>query len=470
MDVTLVRIDENNDKEDLETVTLSEDNHWEWTFDELPSNYDYEVRESEGEGYKASYSDVTEDNNNEYNTVTNYSVTITNKVEEYYDIDEEIVTDGDHLFDKDYYTKEESVNAYNAIEFEMSTTLPKVDPGDVADGDFVMLFHDELQSSLMLDENVADIKVAIGGKYIDSKYYEVSIETDETMSDGVMTAGLATYASSDSSSADLLDSVNDDCSFHVLVDLSALYNDEVISKDDLTGETQILVSFYADLEGTGLNGSFTSTVWYQLYDGEDLLHTSNTDVVDVYTLEILIHKYDADTDDILSDAEFGIYYDEDCSDPVIRYDEAYTVTSDEDGDAIFYGLAEGTYYVKEIEAPEGYALSDEVPEIVLDRDDLEEYVYETSFANSKEAVTDGDQPGGPEPPEETPDDTVTPDTNPTNEPVTDVGQSGSTISADTSSVDTGDNTPLAIWILVVCTAAAAFAAAVFRRKRAYIRK
>ncbi len=93
----------------------------------------------------------------------------------------------------------------------------------------------------------------------------------------------------------------------------------------------------------------------------------------------------------LAGAVFGIYYDEECTDEnaVSRYDEAYTVVSDEDGMAIFYGLAEGTYYVKELQAPDYYVLSDGVLTIELDKTLTENhYAYYTTFANTPE-----DEPG-----------------------------------------------------------------------------
>ncbi len=89
----------------------------------------------------------------------------------------------------------------------------------------------------------------------------------------------------------------------------------------------------------------------------------------------------------MNGATLGVYYDEDCTDPVSRNGEPYTTVSDDDGMAIFYGLADGTYYVKEIEAPIGYVLSDEVLEVVLGEELNDSgYVYDGVFANMPEYI------------------------------------------------------------------------------------
>ncbi len=352
VEVTLIRVDSNGNKVDLETVSLNEANNWTHLFTDLPTNYTYETREETVvNGYTPEYTVETDENGDE-------TITIINTYREYFDIDEEIVVEEEN---RDTWVKSESVNEYNAIEFEMSTYLPVITTHDIENGNFTMNFHEVLDSDLNLDEADASFTVNIAGYKIDHKYYTISIGED----------------------------TGDDCSFHVDVDLSALYRDGVITEEDLQGDTEIMIYFYADLEGTGLNGSYTSTVWYEIFENEELVYTSSIDVVTVYTYEVVLYKYDAttladgdyDSAVKLADAVFGIYEEEACETAVSRYGEDYTVTSDETGTAIFYGLAEGTYYVKELEAPEGYDVSDEVVEVVLGSD-LEGYEYEIWFADT----------------------------------------------------------------------------------------
>ncbi len=278
-----------------------------------------------------------------------------NSYRAYFPIDEEIVTDTDDIFDRDAWVKDEAVNEYNAIEIEMTTNLPVVTAYDLENGEFTMNFHEVLDHELVLDENTADFSVYIGEQEISTAYYRITFDDD----------------------------TGDDCNFHVDVDLTALYNDGIVTEDMLDGNTEITIFFFADLEGTGLNGSYTSTIWYDIYDGDEWLYTSNESVVAVYTYEIEILKYDSETNDPLAGATLGVYYDEDCTDPVIRNGEPYTAISDEDGMVIFYGLADGTYYVSEIAAPTGYEISDEVLEVELGADLNDTgYTYEGEVANT----------------------------------------------------------------------------------------
>ncbi len=305
-----------------------------------------------------------------------FAFTATNFLRRYFPIDEEIVTDTEDIFNRDAWVKKESVNEYHAIEIEMTTRLPIVDYEDIVNGAFTMNFHEVLDSELVLDEAEADFSVYIAGKEIDSAYYTVTIASSEDA------AGTSPF------SLTAVSAIEDGCSFHVDVDLSALCRDGIVTEDMFTGNTEITVFFFADLEGTGLNGTYKSTIWYDIYDGEEWLYTSNEDVVYVYTYEIDLIKYDAFAlngtdfaDAGLEGAALGVFYDKACSNPVSRNGEAYTVVSEEGGRAIFYGLAEGTYYVKELEAPEGYDLSSEVLRVTLGPD-LEGYAYEDVFANT----------------------------------------------------------------------------------------
>ncbi len=316
----------------------------------------------------------------------------------YFQIDEEIVTDIDDIFhyEDGGWIKDESVTEYYDIEMEMTTLLPVIEENELAEGSFTMNFHEFLDEELKLDIETAHFSVYLRGNtddvinlddYVDAngeKYYTVTFPTTE-----------CTYPGEDPNL----------CAFHVDVRLTDLYNDGIITADDLQGNTWITIFFHADLEedadGDALYGSYSSTVWYEVYDGDSLEHTSNQSVVEVYTYEISIIKYNASrlrNDDYaaaaLAGATLGIYADEDCTIPVTRKGMDYTVVSGDDGSVVFFGLAKGTYYVKEISAPSGYILSSNVLTVDFGTLDSDVYVYEGVYANSPRGSHSGGGGGG----------------------------------------------------------------------------
>nr|WP_076780160.1 FctA domain-containing protein [Lachnoclostridium phocaeense] len=82
---------------------------------------------------------------------------------------------------------------------------------------------------------------------------------------------------------------------------------------------------------------------------------------------------------LLPGAEFGLYKDQACSDPV-KNDKGYpvTVTTGENGTAVFDRLPYDTYYVKEINAPTGYIKDSKVEEAVISG---QKHIYQFEFTN-----------------------------------------------------------------------------------------
>jgi len=74
-----------------------------------------------------------------------------------------------------------------------------------------------------------------------------------------------------------------------------------------------------------------------------------------YTFAVKAYKVDG-SGEALSEAEFALYTDPSCTTEYTQDGKAVTTTSGDDGSIIFSGLEEGTYYLKETEAPAGYAL------------------------------------------------------------------------------------------------------------------
>jgi fimbrial isopeptide formation D2 family protein/LPXTG-motif cell wall-anchored protein len=99
-----------------------------------------------------------------------------------------------------------------------------------------------------------------------------------------------------------------------------------------------------------------------------------TDTADVYTYGAVIHKTDSETGEALEGAVFGIYDTQYCSDN----DLIATITTDENGYASFVGLKAATYYLKEISAPAGYTISDEVTEFEVSTKNLTSYYTTTT--------------------------------------------------------------------------------------------
>ncbi len=366
------------------TLTLTEDNDWSGDFEDLPKyaaggEIEYTIREIDDDILQYYTPQISGDAESGFIIVNQ---------REYFDIDEEIVVDEN---DRDSWVKSEPVNENNAIQVEMSVPLPVIETEELGSGKYTMVFHEMLDSQVVLDDVEADIGV----------YLNVSGAGDgvSKLSSVNTLADAADREKLNPKYYTLNFDPDDGCSFHVDVDLTALYTDGVITEEDLLGDTEIMIFFYVDLEGTGLNGSYRLTAWYEVYNGDQLQYTSAEDYVEVYTFEISVLKYDTSAltgDDYegaaLAGATMGLYYDAAGEDPVIRNNVPYTATSGEDGLAVFYGLTEGTYYVTELEAPEGYEQSDQVMEAVVSRD-MDGYICELRFANDPAAA---DVPRAPE--------------------------------------------------------------------------
>lgn len=191
-----------------------------------------------------------------------------------------------------------------------------------ADGEYVLTFHDKMDAGLSLVDG--SIVVKIGDTTLTADQYTLLTATDG-------------------------------CTFEVALDLVALFNAGVIDAEDL-GVTPVTVEYKATVQDDFTNGTLYNDAWVN-GNGDNSEHDKPD--VDVYAIEVI--KVDKkDSTHLLPDAEFALYDNAACTgDPIA------TAKTGADGKLLFGGLAAGTYYLKEISAPENYVKSDDIFTIVI---------------------------------------------------------------------------------------------------------
>ena len=176
---------------------------------------------------------------------------------------------------------------------------------------------------------------------------------------------------------------DDGCTFHIVIDLIALYENGIITDEDIASATPITVTYTATLKEDAAAGSYENTAWVTYPTGE-----SEKPIVTVDTYGITIFKYDsANPETGLSGAVFEIYQ-KDESGAVIT-DSKVELTSGDDGYATLDGLDSGTYYIKETQAPNGYVCSDQELEINIPVQADTDKIVTVNFANTQIPHTGG---------------------------------------------------------------------------------
>lgn len=259
---------------------------------------------------------------------------------------------------------EESVKPGDTVAFTLKSNVPDylgdylnpVDPdepsaqadGDVVRGAYKLTLHDKMDSAFTFDPTSLVVKV--NGKTINAE------------------SGLYT----------LTQNPDDDCTFHVTMDLVKIYEDgNYFTLEEIESCPEIVVTYNATLSEDAKAGTYKNTAWTG-YEGKE----SEKPEVEVKVYGINVFKYDQSDNKGLAGAEFEL---KDSDGNLVA-----TLTSGEDGYVTYEGLKAGTYTLTEITAPEGYVKSDKPLTITLP-DDADEttLIAAVKFANSLVPHTGG---------------------------------------------------------------------------------
>lgn len=214
------------------------------------------------------------------------------------------------------------------------------------------------------------------GDDVDNPTFKISdtmgtgLSFNETDNPVTVTIGSAQYSVADGEAAGLFD-------------FTATTNGFVIAFDYPALKT-------ANFAGLGVVVSYTATITQEAVqtnpstNGATLEYTNNGQVntsydkVDVYTYAIDLTKVDAGNEETkLSGAVFGLYTTQEAAADATAENPGSgdtfvgTVRTNDNGTASFEDLGEGTYYLKELTAPEGYQLDETIIRINLSDENTE---------------------------------------------------------------------------------------------------
>lgn len=165
------------------------------------------------------------------------------------------------------------------------------------------------------------------------------------------------------------------------------------------GQT-ITVTYSATVNEKAVAGVSKNDAKLEYTNNPDGSTTSTPSEVKLHSAKIVIDKYDSSTKTKLAGAKFVLmkndkYYKQDPDNKAVSWvdsqDGATVVTTDENGAATFEGLEDGTYQLKEIEAPQGYNLLASPVEVTIKgaNDDTETLTVTQPVENSTGAILPG---------------------------------------------------------------------------------
>lgn len=138
--------------------------------------------------------------------------------------------------------------------------------------------------------------------------------------------------------------------------VDVVFTEAGLAKLDAMKGQMVSVTFPTRVLDPGADGIIPNTATVYVDDPDQTNgHDSDTPTTSWGT--VIVHKFEQGTDKVLEGAEFGIYLTE--ADAQAGENAVATIVTDASGMASKI-LHEGTYFIKEIKAPAGFVLADEV--------------------------------------------------------------------------------------------------------------
>ncbi len=289
-----------------------------------------------------------------------------------------------------------SADAYIGESLDFTLTVSVPDITDYSDG-YVATITDTLSNGLTYDSN-SGVTVTITGTDATGATFSVSATKVDS--------GNAGYTLEVPSGAGGTITVSFANLYSYLTSLTVNTSSTV----DLTKGVTITIAYKAALNSSAVIGSGTAAIAGN-YNTATLTYSNNpndststgksTSTVNVYAFALTINKIDSNGQAITSDnASFVLYKTEggtnyyySVSNGVISWvtDEADATTiTTSDGTVTVSGLEDGTYYLKETEAPDGYNLDSTVHTIVIEATYDNTGVTSLIISSDGGTATDGD--------------------------------------------------------------------------------